>query len=159
MLLTLRRLGRRSRSLWGVLLMGIVNTLLWEQGTSLFPDEWSLLLCFAFIAFVSGVLTPEKPVYTTIVLSLGSPLPLPHVPPIACGLWPFLALAQAFRSWPYDGLSVEEAAGIIGLLLIVAVSFGCIVLSYGLFVHAGWILRLHLERRRYLTRSRERTLV
>src|SRR5687767_11241857 len=84
--------------LWGVLLCGMLNTLLWERGDLLFTDVRSLLMTIALIALAAGFATPREPTFTTLALCIGSPLIFGHSP-IAMGLLPFYAVSTPNASW------------------------------------------------------------
>jgi hypothetical protein len=85
---------------------------------------------------IAGVVTPEKPLYTTWVLVLAGPSGVAHVP-VPVG---HLLVAALFT--PLESSSVWDLVTGLGFLAIlfgysVAFSFA----PYWLLVHAGWVLK------------------
>jgi hypothetical protein len=78
--------------LWGVLVCGVVNSLLWERGAELFRGHPSpLLFWFSLIILpiIGGFVTTEKPLFTAFVFAFGCIPPVNDMPPMSIGLWPF----------------------------------------------------------------------
>jgi hypothetical protein len=135
----------RQWPFWGVLLCGLANSILWVRGDAVLPSNLAVIVALLVVAGVAGVVTPEKPMYTTWVLVLGTPSPLGHVP-FAIGLLPLAAFGL-----PLSVGSVEDVfVGLAGLFVMFGYGLAFAFAPYWLLVHAGWVLRgrlHHLARR------------
>ena len=113
----------RWKKLIGCCLCGVLNVLITVRGIWIAEySVWLWVTAIAVVAVVAGVLTPEKPSYTALVLALGGILPVGHVP-ITVGLIPF-----------FDPPSVVMTLVFLGAVVI------C-YLPYRLLVQIGWRLR------------------
>ena len=128
--------------LWGVLLCGIGNGLLFERGSHLFEGHQRLFFVWLIsIPILAGVFTPEKPAFTTAVLALSSYPPLNDMGPVPIVLWPFYAAAMAHQT---TGLNhfFEVTIVFVMAAAIAMVAALLMCFPYGCLVYVGWTARI-----------------
>jgi hypothetical protein len=132
--------------LWGVLLCGVTNALLYERGGELFQGQMlAFLLCLVVLPIIGGFLTPEKPLFAALIFAFGSVPPLNDMAPMSIGLWPFYwswttLHGKIHVSW------VTWLAQIPAVLVVTAAVLLAMSIPYAVLVCIGWRAKSCLAR-------------
>lgn len=142
--LSFKRLVDRD-SAWpgnGVLATGAFSSLLWVHGPVLFRGHLTpLLLCLIALPIIGGILTPEKPVSSTLIFGLGSYPPLNDVPPIPIALVPFLRTYENLRYGLYTSIWQVLVFDLLFMVAIASVVAVVMSLFFAPLVFLGWQIR------------------
>jgi hypothetical protein len=86
---------------------------------------------------LAGILTPENPLFTAVVLALGSIPPLNDMPPISIGIWPIEWFAKF-----HDRRFLEFPI----VLILTTGTVMVMTIPYAALVAIGWRGKLKFER-------------
>ncbi|MBC7926134.1 MAG: hypothetical protein H7039_10810 [Bryobacteraceae bacterium] len=109
------------------------------------PDTALVPIACVAVAIVAGIVTPDRPMFTALVLGLGTPWPFGHAP-FSIGLLPIYAIGSLIHSF-FSQEFVRE--GILGVGVSSAMLCCGLAVVYGpywLLVKAGRFLRTWLSR-------------
>jgi hypothetical protein len=100
-----------------------------------------LLLCLIALPIIGGILTPEKPTYSTLIFGLGSYPPLNDVPPIPVALVPFLRTYENLSYGLYK--SIWQVLFFDLPLMVAITSLVAVIMSlfFAPLVFLGWQMR------------------
>jgi hypothetical protein len=128
--------------LWGVLLCGLVNVLLYERGGQIFNRQaFPFLCCLIMLPVIGGFLTRKKPLFTAVAFAIGSVPPLNDMLPMSICLWPF------YWAWAHHGPWVGWFVVFPFVLVLTAVTLIAMTIPYAALVCIGWCTRCTLEGR------------
>jgi hypothetical protein len=132
-----------SWRLWGVVVCGLANVLLYERGGDFFTGHIALfVVCLLAVPIAAGFVTPEKPFFTVTILTLGS---VPPLNAISIVLWPFYFAISERTGWLIWLAQLPVA------LAFTMVAFVCMSVPYAALVYVGWTAQLEIQKSNFTT--------